>query len=146
MNYGTGKLKLRLMNADGSQNMSRVFPYSNKLEPAFQPDLIREKTIDKNLTIFCRGWDVEIDIYWPSLSDEEYEDLVKMMRDQFDWNSGLSKTKYIELTPRDDNTSEKYEGWITTDIKVLNEYHFITHGARIKFEGKKLLSKTEFLL
>ena len=146
MLYGKGQPKLILLNADGTQNLVRTFDFADRIQPKFKDETIEYTVQDGQLIRYIIGWWVEFDIYWPSISDAEFADLITMMKDQGDIDSELGTTKYIEMTPRVDNAAEKYEGFIVSPIEVLNEFYFLTHGARITFKSKKRLRKDQFLL
>lgn len=141
MLYGTGKPQLILKNADGSTSLSRTFPYCNApVEPEFPEDGIVEWE-DGNGKEFkvTRGVKVKIDLYWAKLSDAEYADLITMMKGQRVFSAASNDTTYITIKPRVDD-AESYDGYIVTPIKVLNEFWFQTHGARLTFEGRTRLT------
>lgn len=144
---GTGQPILKLIDADGTTViLSRTFQYARVIEPDFPPDLFNFKTQDGYKTIFNRGWEPTVEIYWPVLSDAEFTDLVTMMKSQFDFDETEGATKFLELTFRADKPDEKIAGWIVNSLKVLNETYFLNHSAKINFEGRKRLQKTEFLV
>lgn len=145
MNYGTGKPKIKLMNADGTQNDELSLDYAEVIEPEFKPDAQTYTTQNDRKTRHTKGWWVELTVFWPKLSDVQFAKLVRFLKYQDEFDGVAGDTKFLRFIPRDDVPTEFYDGWITTPIGVLNKWYFISHSAKIAFEGRKLLGRKDFL-
>jgi hypothetical protein len=148
MIFGVTKPKIYLLNGAGESDLDITFTVApNKLEPSFIPDLIKQRGQDGSLTVINRGHWVEIDAYFPSITDAQFTTFIEILKQQFDFdpNEDYNQNR-VRIYPHYTDYSEYYDGYITSPIDIINEFHFLTHGLKFKFEGRARLPLNTFLM
>ena len=148
MIFGIKKPKICLI--DGATEAEKELSLSfapNKLEPKFIPDLVKAQAQDGTLAIFSRGHFVEIDAYFPYISDADFRTLLDILKHQFDFDANNDYAQYcVSIEPHYGDSDELYYGYITTPLHIINEFHFLNHGLKFKFEGRSRLAQNQFLV
>jgi hypothetical protein len=144
MIYGVGKPIMLLKNGSGTTVKTLAFSYhADKIQPSFIPDMLKQKMLDNTLVIYNRGHNVEFDVYFPMVADSDFIILTDIIKNQFTFD--IVGQFSLSLQPRSDH-ADVYTGYITTPLNLINEFHFLNHGLKFKFEGSSRLAQNEFLV
>lgn len=145
MLFGQSPIKLVLYNTSGSAYITFEPSVSaGVMTPIFDDDISEQKCQDGKLYRYNRGWWPKFEIDMPVIADDDFRDLIDIMKHQYDYHT-TGDQKFVMLTARTDY-GETFKGYIVTPISILNRYHFLTNGARFTFIGSERLIPTQFLM